>query len=646
MSTMQTQLKAHPVRTSVLVFGAIGIVIAAALYYFLVLRDESGASAQTASQVEFEVGLGNIVSATSLSGTLVYSQKEQLTFGGAGTVDEVMVTDGQTVAAGDPVASLDDVSVARLVAAVADAETAVSQAQTKYNNALSGASGRLNLAEAEDEQAQAEIALKAAEKSLLDIDGSESSAVLASREALDDAQAALDAAREDLAEVLSPENNGLQSAEEDLAAAAQEYEDILARWFAGPLTEDQLELSPDEILDQWGVTLDELFSVIAIEWDESPTPWVDDLSTPWNEATLWSWTHLLPIIVDTESTTESRSTSVVTPLPELNAAWNALVAERAAYKASETGADSAINAAESAVTKAEDAVEAAEDNLESLIDPALLRSREAAVVRAQIRLDEAKDALAAVESENEVAIKSAEAQLSIARQTLSDSESALETSTLTAPFDGIVTLVNVEAGGEVTSNQVIVEIVNSAELAVEADVDEEDILSIVIDAPAQITLDAVAGRTFTGYVSSIGQAVQSQQGAVTFPVLVTLDNTGNLNLLEGLTASAEIISSQTLDVLRIPVAAVGGTFIQPTVEVLENGRLTETPVQIGTSNGTYVEIVSGLTEAQTVVAIIAGDLGLDTDTQPGGFQVPGGGGGFQIPGGAGQGRGRFGGNAN
>jgi HlyD family secretion protein len=224
---------------------------------------------------------------------------------------------------------------------------------------------------------------------------------------------------------------------------------------------------------------------------------------------------------------------------------------------------------------------------------------------------------------------------------LADSESALTNSTLTAPFDGVITLVNVEAGGAVTPAQVVAEIVNSSALAVEADVDEEDILTIAIDSPAVITLDAVAGRTFSGIVSSIGQAVQSQQGAVTFTVQVTLDDVGNLNLLEGLTASAEVISSQTLDVVRVPVAAVGGSFIQPTVQVMANGQVTEKPVQLGVSNGTYVQITSGLTEGEVVLATVIGDLGLDTGTTtlPGGF----GGGGTGIPGGGGGGGGGAGG---
>lgn len=642
MSVMQIQFKTHPVRTGLLAFGLAGLTVAAVLYYFLVLRDGAGASAQTTNQVEFQAEIGDIVSSTSIGGSLVYAEKESLVFGGAGTVSDVMVSDGQAVSAGDVIATLDEVSVARLTAAVADAETALSKAQAQYDNAASGSTGRLNTAGAQAEQAQAELAVTSARKSLLEIDGSESSAVVTARQSLDDALAALVEAEETLAERSSDDTNGVADVADKVATARQDYSDTLTRWFAGPLTDEQLAMSPGEILASWGVTLSALFDDIAYEWgDTAATPWVDAPATPWNEATIWAWTHLLPIKVDAEATSESRSSQIVTPGPDLEASWTALTAASDAYDAAKSSATSAQNAARSAVTKAQSDVSAKEDALANMIDPALLRSRQAALVQAEARLEQANTALAEVGGENSSAMKAAAAQLDIAQKALADSESALTNSTLTAPFDGVITLVNVEAGGAVTPAQVVAEIVNSSALAVEADVDEEDILTIAIDSPAVITLDAVAGRTFSGIVSSIGQAVQSQQGAVTFTVQVTLDDVGNLNLLEGLTASAEVISSQTLDVVRVPVAAVGGSFIQPTVQVMANGQVTEKPVQLGVSNGTYVQITSGLTEGEVVLATVIGDLGLDTGTTtlPGGF----GGGGTGIPGGGGGGGGGAGG---
>jgi hypothetical protein len=116
-----------------------------------------------------------------------------------------------------------------------------------------------------------------------------------------------------------------------------------------------------------------------------------------------------------------------------------------------------------------------------------------------------------------------------------------------------------------------------------------------------------------------------------------LDDLNGLQIVEGLTASAQLVSSQVTDVLRVPSAAITGTFTQPAVNrVTETG--TETvPVQIGASDGTWVEIVSGLEEGDTVVATFAGGLGLNTgDTQT---FIPGGGVAFTI----GEGPGGFGG---
>jgi RND family efflux transporter MFP subunit len=345
---------------------------------------------------------------------------------------------------------------------------------------------------------------------------------------------------------------------------------------------------------------------------------------------------------------------VLLPRAELQDAWDQFQDAEESLSDATRAASSGLTNAEKALIDAQSAVAEAEETLALMLDPAEYRSRKAALDEAEARRDEAEAALTQVAAGAESKVNGATAALDIARQDLADAESALENSTMTASFDGVVEAVNVEAGDEVTGTQVVVVVVNKSALAVEAAVDEEDILSVRVGAPASVTLDAVAGRVFTGAVTSIGQAQESQQGAVTFPVTITLDSAAGVSLVEGLTAGAQVINSQTPNVLRVPVAAVAGSFLQPAVERVTEDGSEMVPVQLGASNGTFVEVVSGLNEGDTVIATFATGLGLNTGSgqtltpigggafggpvvlqgSDGSFEAfPGGGGGGRFPGG-------------
>ncbi|MDD5623926.1 MAG: hypothetical protein PHI23_04430, partial [Candidatus Peribacteraceae bacterium] len=73
----------------------------------------------------------------------------------------------------------------------------------------------------------------------------------------------------------------------------------------------------------------------------------------------------------------------------------------------------------------------------------------------------------------------------------------------------------------------------------------------------------------------------------------------------GMTGDAEIITGERKDVLLTPSRAViqseGNGKI---VRVLEDGKVIEKPVTIGMESDTDAEVVSGLTEGETVIVLI------------------------------------------
>ena len=68
---------------------------------------------------------------------------------------------------------------------------------------------------------------------------------------------------------------------------------------------------------------------------------------------------------------------------------------------------------------------------------------------------------------------------------------------------------------------------------------------------------------------------------------------------------------ETTDALLVPSAAIGGSFLQPTVLVQRDGAVTEQPVSLGDGDDFNVVVLDGLNEGDTVVVESAGgDFGI------------------------------------
>ena len=139
-------------------------------------------------------------------------------------------------------------------------------------------------------------------------------------------------------------------------------------------------------------------------------------------------------------------------------------------------------------------------------------------------------------------------------------------------------------------------------------IDELDISQVEVGQTVQITADAVEGKTYTGVVTEVSVAGTTSGGITTYPVTVRIDETDGL--LPGMNVDAEIILSSQEDVLAIPSAAVNrGNTVLITADSpsAANALDQEAPegyvyveVETGVSDDSYIEILSGLQEGDTV----------------------------------------------
>jgi len=121
------------------------------------------------------------------------------------------------------------------------------------------------------------------------------------------------------------------------------------------------------------------------------------------------------------------------------------------------------------------------------------------------------------------------------------------------------------------------------------------------------------------------------QNVLTYDVPVSLEGINGVALRPGMTANLNIVVGQRQDVLLVPALAVQQSDEGNVVLVQDtpDGPAVTTPVQVGLSDGTYVEIASGLIEGDRVLVEYQA-----ADQQQGGFFVGGpgmpGGGGFNV----------------
>jgi HlyD family secretion protein len=271
-------------------------------------------------------------------------------------------------------------------------------------------------------------------------------------------------------------------------------------------------------------------------------------------------------------------------------------------------------------------------------------------------LDQAESLLKVRETElqaRQSEVQSREHMIQQETASLSTSRYNLDQVTLNAPFDGIVTRRNIEEGENVvvgTMNNAGTQLLTVADMSIveaELEVDETEIPSVKIGQPAKVTIDAIAGETFPGKVTEIGNsplqtAAQAQAGqqATNFKVVVTLDKAPDA-VRPGFTCSAEITTGTRTQAVAVPIQAMAvrelvydkaGKIVrppkddkkkrssspEPTVSAAElepgqtrkevegvflmrNGVATFVPVKTGIAGDKYFEVLSGLKAGDQVI---------------------------------------------
>ena len=249
-------------------------------------------------------------------------------------------------------------------------------------------------------------------------------------------------------------------------------------------------------------------------------------------------------------------------------------------------------------------------------------------------------------------IRGGQAAVQSARENLAKANTDLGRTTITAPMDGVVSLLNVKKGEKVAGNSFnvgteMLRIADMDKIEVRVDVGENDVPKVKLGDSALITVDAYSDRKFKGIVTQIassnnGASAENALSATTsdvtqYKVYVRLIKESYADLLgkgsfpfrPGMSANADIQTKTRHQIISVPINAVttrdkndsivkdkkpdeadnsntastnSADDMQTVVFVKGvDNKVTKQVVTTGIQDINYIEIITGLKGGETVI---------------------------------------------
>jgi len=266
-------------------------------------------------------------------------------------------------------------------------------------------------------------------------------------------------------------------------------------------------------------------------------------------------------------------------------------------------------------------LELAENNLRLLEDfthPRNLARLESDVNQAGMALERTNRKAKADVVQAEAELKAKESEFERQKDKLKKNEEQIAKTKIYAPADGLVIYATsakmrgwrgneepLTEGREVRELEELIYLPTATAVKAVVKVHETSLQKVKAGLPVVVTVDALPGKIFTGYVERIAplpdaQMVWLNPDLKVYNTEVYLEGEGDY-LRTGMSCRAEIIIEKYDDVIYIPVQAVLRIGGEPTVYVQSGGGFEPRKVEIGMDNNRMIRIVGGLQEGEVVL---------------------------------------------
>jgi len=182
--------------------------------------------------------------------------------------------------------------------------------------------------------------------------------------------------------------------------------------------------------------------------------------------------------------------------------------------------------------------------------------------------------------------------LAAAQARLQAIQATVDSQSLTAPFAGTITEVDIKPGDQVSPSSIGFRLDKLDRLLVDVQVSEVDINNIQVGQPVTLSFDAIPDKQYNGVVTQVPEVGDIIQGVVEFSVLVELKD-ADQNVKPGMTAAVNIVVESITSALLVPNSAVRVVDGQRVVYILEDNQLQPIEITLGASSDTQSEVLDG-----------------------------------------------------
>ena len=183
--------------------------------------------------------------------------------------------------------------------------------------------------------------------------------------------------------------------------------------------------------------------------------------------------------------------------------------------------------------------------------------------------------------------------IAVAEARIAAAQATINQMYISAPFDGILTMLESKAGDHVNPGTLAFRVDDLSRLLVDLEVSEVDINQIKEGQKVTLTFDAILAAEYNGEVVEVAYVGTEIQGMVSFKVTVELLDVDD-NIKPGMTSAVNIVISQLEEALLVPNRAVRVVDGERVVYTLgDMGTLQPVVITLGASSDTHSEIVAG-----------------------------------------------------
>ncbi|MDE3113063.1 MAG: efflux RND transporter periplasmic adaptor subunit [Chloroflexota bacterium] len=229
------------------------------------------------------------------------------------------------------------------------------------------------------------------------------------------------------------------------------------------------------------------------------------------------------------------------------------------------------------------------------------QSGDSAVVGAQNAYDSAAAMLAKTGAPaRSFDVAAAYAGVLSAQAALDKATSDLASAALVAPTAGVVAQISAQPGELVAAGAPLVDLLDTSSVTLHGNVGETDVAELQVGQTATVTIDAVRSASpVTGHVTTLDPVATIQQGVPVYGIDVTIDHP-DPRIRAGMSGTVSISVANVTGALVVPTYAVRSSNGARTVAILRDGKVVEVPVQLGVSDDSVTQ-VTGVAEGDAVL---------------------------------------------